>query len=75
MPVFTVEVHSAAERHHERKKLRYASNPDMDTDRAHLNYHLVEPRHEYCAEIQFRIEQTQRKNPKLKVRRSSSIRR
>ena len=34
---------SAIEKHHERKKPRYASNPDVDTDRSHLNYHLVEP--------------------------------
>ena len=57
---------SAIEKHHERKKPRYASNPDVDTDRSHLNYHLVEPRHKYYAEIQSRIEQAQRKNPKLK---------
>ena len=62
---------SAIEKHHERKKPRYASNPDVDTDRSHLNYHLVEPRHKYYAEIQSRIEQAQRKNPKLKVRRDS----
>ena len=43
----------------------------MDTDHSHLNYHLVEPRHKYYAEIQSRIEQAQRKNPKLKVRRDS----
>ena len=59
------------EKHHERKKPRYDSNPDVDTDRSHLNYHLVEPRHKYYAEIQSRIEQAQRKNPKLKVRRDS----
>lgn len=29
---------SAIEKHHERKKERYASNPDVDTDRSHLNY-------------------------------------
>lgn len=52
---------SAIEKHHERKKPRYASNPDVDTDRSHLNYHLVEPRHKYYAEIQSRIEQAQRK--------------
>ena len=31
---------SAIEKHHERKKERYASNPDVDTDRSHLNYQL-----------------------------------
>ena len=36
---------SAIEKHHERKKERYASNPDVDTDRSHLNYHLIQPQH------------------------------
>ena len=36
------------------------------------NYQLVELRHKYYAEIQFRIEQAQRKKPKLKVRRDSA---
>ena len=45
------------------------ATPDVDTNRSHLNYHLVEPRHKYYAEIQSRIEQAQRKNPKFKVRR------
>ena len=42
---------SAIEKHHERKKERYASNPDVDTDRSHLNYHLIQPQHKYYAEI------------------------
>ena len=28
---------SAIEKHHERKKEQYASNPDVDTKRSHLN--------------------------------------
>lgn len=32
------------EAHNERAKERYASNPDVDTSRSHLNVHLVEPR-------------------------------
>ena len=43
---------SAIEKHHERKKERYASNPDVDTDRSHLNYHLIQPQHKYYAETQ-----------------------
>ena len=62
---------SAIEKHHERKKERYASNPDVDTDRSHLNYHLIQPQHKYYAEIQSRIERTQRENPKCKVRKDS----
>ena len=38
---------SAIEKHHERKKERYASNPDVDTDRSHLNYHLIQPQHKH----------------------------
>lgn len=62
---------SALEKHHERKKERYASNPDIDSSRSHLNYHLVEPRLKYYGEIQTRIEKAQRKNPRCKVRKDS----
>jgi len=31
------------EAHNERKKEKYASNPDVDVSRSHLNYHLVQP--------------------------------
>lgn len=62
---------SALEKHHERKKERYASNPDIDSSRSHLNYHLVEPRLKYYGEIQTRIEKAQRENPKCKVRKDS----
>ena len=46
---------SALERHHERKKEQYASNPDIDRERSHLNYHLVKPAGSYYWEIQSRI--------------------
>ena len=62
---------SALERHHERKKKQYASNPDIDRERSHLNYHLVEPTLKYYGEIQTRIEKAQRENPKCKVRKDS----
>jgi hypothetical protein len=62
---------SALEKHHERKKEQYASNPDIDLSRSHLNYHLVTPRQKYYAEIQSRIEKAQRENPKCKVRKDS----
>ena len=62
---------SALEKHHERKKKQYTSNPDIDPERSHLNYHLVEPQHKYYGEIQLRIEQAQKENPKCKVRKDS----
>lgn len=34
---------SSIESHHERTKEKYASNPDIDPSRKHLNYHLIEP--------------------------------
>ena len=34
---------SPIEAHNERTKESYASNPDIDTSRSHLNFHLVEP--------------------------------
>ena len=62
---------SALEKHHERKKKQYASNPDIDRERSHLNYHLVEPTLKYYGEIQTRIKKAQRENPKCKVRKDS----
>lgn len=62
---------SALEKHHERKKKQYASNPDIDAERSHLNYHLVEPQHKYYGEIQLRIEKAQKENQKCKVRKDS----
>jgi len=62
---------SAIEKHHERKKERYGSNPDIDCERSHLNYHLIQPGLKYYGEIQTRIEKAQRENPKCKVRKDS----
>lgn len=61
----------AIEKHHERQKERYGSNPDIDHERSHLNYHLIQPKMQYYAEIQRRIEKAQRENPQCKVRKDS----
>ena len=37
------------ESHNERTKEKYASNPDVDTSRSHLNFHLVTPERKYRA--------------------------
>ena len=41
---------SNIEAHNERKKEKYASNPDIDNSRGNLNYHLIEPVGKYRAE-------------------------
>ena len=41
--------------HNERTKEKYASNPDVDTSRSHLNFHLVSPEHKYRAEAENQI--------------------
>lgn len=46
---------SRIEAHNERAKERYASNPDVDTSRSHLNVHLIEPRGHYRAEAERQI--------------------
>ena len=46
---------SRIEAHDERTKETYASNPDVDTTRSHLNYHLIEPRNHYRAEAERQI--------------------
>lgn len=46
---------SGIEKHHERKKTTYHSNPDIDATRFHLNYHLVSPKQRYAEEISNRI--------------------
>ena len=43
------------ESHNERTKEKYASNPDVDTSRSHLNYHLVTPERKYRAEAEKQI--------------------
>ena len=36
-------------------KEKYASNPDVDTARSHLNFHLVTPQRKYRAEAEKQI--------------------
>lgn len=43
------------ESHNERTKENYASNPDVDTSRSHLNFHLVTPHRKYRAEAEKQI--------------------
>ena len=43
------------ESHNERTKEKYASNPDVDTSRSHLNFHLVTPQRKYRAESERQI--------------------
>ena len=43
------------ESHNERSKEKYASNPDVDTSRSHLNFHLVTPQRKYRAEAEKQI--------------------
>lgn len=43
------------ESHNERTKEKYASNPDVDTARSHLNFHLVSPERKYRAEAEKQI--------------------
>ena len=54
------------EAHHERKKTRYASNPDVDLSRSDENFHMITPQFSYYYEIQSRIEKA-----KCKVRKDS----
>ncbi len=43
------------EAHNERTKEKYASNPDVDTSRSRLNFHLVTPQRKYRAEAEKQI--------------------
>ena len=43
------------EAHNERTKEKYASNPDVDTSRSHLNFHLVSPERKYRAKAEKQI--------------------
>ena len=43
------------EAHNERTKEKYASNPDVDTGRSQLNFHLVPPERKYRAEAEKQI--------------------
>lgn len=44
--------------HHERLKKQYKSNPDIDSSRTELNYHLKEPEEKYRALVLGRIEES-----------------
>ena len=48
---------SRIEAHNERTKEKYASNPDVDLSRSHLNFHLVTPQRHYRAEAEKQIAQ------------------
>lgn len=46
---------SQIEAHNERTKEKYASNPDVDASRSHLNFHLIQPDRKYRAEAEKQI--------------------
>jgi len=58
----------ALEAHHERKKEKYASNPDIDTERSKYNFHIVQPEKSYKQESDGRIEAAGCKTRKDSVR-------
>ena len=58
---------TAIEKHHEREKEAYKSNPDIDPGRVQQNYHIKQPQNRYFYEVQSRIEAA-----KCKVRRDST---
>ena len=43
------------EAHNERRKEKYASNPDIDRSRSKYNFHLIEPSGRYRAEAEWQI--------------------
>ncbi|MBP3897780.1 MAG: plasmid recombination protein [Mogibacterium sp.] len=53
--------------HHERLKEKYKSNEDIDPDRTHLNYHLVEPEGKYREKSLERIKEVGAKRRKDSV--------
>ena len=59
---------SNIEAHNERKKEKYASNPDIDNSRKNLNYHLIEPVGKYRAESNRLIEEYRCRTRKDSVR-------
>ena len=56
------------EAHHERKKEKYASNPDIDTERSKYNFHIIQPEKSYKQESDGRIEAAGCKTRKDNVR-------
>ena len=59
---------SHMENHNERKKEKYKSNPDIDTERIKNNYHLIKPDGTYHQEINRRI-----KAAGCRVRKDSNL--
>lgn len=53
--------------HHERLKEKYKSNEDIDPERTHLNYHLVQPEGKYREKVLERIEEVGAKKRKDSV--------
>ena len=58
---------AAIEKHHERKKEKYMSNPDIDPALTPLNYHLVQPTKSYRMMALERIEEVGAKRRKDSV--------
>jgi hypothetical protein len=58
----------AAEKHDEREKEEYKSNPDIDLERRTQNYHLVEPTNTYRKMIEHRVLKNE-----CKVRKNSTV--
>ena len=58
---------AAIEKHHERKKEQYKSNPDIDSALTPLNYHLVSPAKSYRMTALERIEEVGAKRRKDSV--------
>ena len=56
------------EAHNERTKEKYASNPNVDTSRSHLNFHLVQPERKYRAEAERQISEAKCRTRKDSVR-------
>ncbi len=56
------------EAHDERTKETYASNPDVDTSRSKLNFHLVKPQRSYRAEAEKQISEAGCRTRKDSVR-------
>jgi len=56
------------EAHDERTKETYASNPDVDTSRSKLNFHLVKPQRSYRAEAERQISEAGCRTRKDSVR-------
>ncbi len=56
------------EAHNERTKEKYASNPDIDPSRSHLNFHLIDPPGKYRTESERQIREAGCRTRKDSVR-------